>query len=64
MSFPTTKFGHSRLNSVYLGTILNNMGVLSQMLRACGPVAPRLSESLSVIESDRDPSGAYDFLFL
>ena len=27
--FPTAKFGHSRLNSVYLGTILNNMGVLS-----------------------------------
>ena len=45
-----------------VGTIPKNLETLNQTVRVCRPVAPRLSRSLRVIESDRDPSGTDDFL--
>jgi len=38
------------------------LGALSQTVRACGPMASRLSRSLRVIHSDTDPTRTYDFL--
>ena len=47
----------SGVNGVCVGTISETFRALIQTVLACGPVASK-SQSLIVVESDRDPSGS------